>query len=243
VNLDQDSIGNLDLHGGESLSAKSAPSRQSHALCFIDDDPTEIARFVKTFEKDFLIGTGTTITEAEASLREQGGKKPDLYLLDLYYSADSRASTREQLDKLAAARQKLLKAESAFRKQLAELGQYPEGGYKLAEQLTSKSWFGKPRYVFFTRKGTIEDENRALRQGAIKVIKKPDPNDEQMKAASLAEAYSLALESRSAFVKRDIEEAIEQSSWWRRWQGVITSILTFLIGVLASLFANMITKW
>jgi len=55
------------------------------AVCFVDDDADELHRFSEFMKDHYIVGAGPTLDKALAELEEQRVKKPDLFLLDLYY--------------------------------------------------------------------------------------------------------------------------------------------------------------
>src|SRR5713226_8561654 len=122
-------------------------SRTKKAVCFVDDDPEEIQRFRCNLEREFDIGSGTSLDEALNDLRAQGRARPNLFLLDLYFPEGPR-NTEEELQELARARQEFLRAQAAFLAVLGRLGQSARGGFSLARRLQSESRVG---FAFFTR--------------------------------------------------------------------------------------------
>jgi hypothetical protein len=63
-------------------------------ICLVDDHLDEVTRFRKLLAKRFVVGAGTSIDAALADL-PPGHKRPDLFLLDLYYSQQSADATSE----------------------------------------------------------------------------------------------------------------------------------------------------
>jgi hypothetical protein len=72
-------------------------------LCFIDDEDTELQLGRANLSEYFHIGVGTTITKA---LSDLGRRKPDLFLLDMYYGPQT---SQEQRESIAKARRAFLK--------------------------------------------------------------------------------------------------------------------------------------
>jgi CheY-like chemotaxis protein len=202
-----------------------------HAVCLIDDDPEELRRFRDNLKDYFIIGTGTSLREAMDDLRKKGRRKPDLFLLDMYYPEGS-TSTPDELSTLAGARQEFLKAQATFLSVLASLRQSSRGGHRLANELRKRYQIG---YAFFTRKGTLEDGIEALDNGAVRLIKKPDPSQSELDGNTLAGAYDMALKNKARDVVRDIEDAIRLSNWWWKHR---EAVFAYAVGFLSSLGAG-----
>ena len=60
-------------------------------ICYVDDEKDEIRRFRKNMESYYIVAAGVSLNEAVAQL---GGRRPDLFLLDLYHG--KRASPKER---------------------------------------------------------------------------------------------------------------------------------------------------
>jgi CheY-like chemotaxis protein len=204
------------------------------AVCFVDDNIGEIKRFKDNLKDHFIIGAGTSITEALSDLQKRGVRKPDLFILDLYFPEGPR-NTEEELMRLDGAREALLEAETEFLSVLAQLKLSSHGGLELAKGL--KERWGSTPFIFFTRKGTLEDSVRGLRQGALKVIKKPDPNKSERKGRTVSEAYDLAFENDAGKIAYEINDAIRLSTWWWKNRKIVAG---FLLGLLSSIVAGAI---
>jgi hypothetical protein len=95
-------------------------------------------------------------------------------------------------------------------------------------------------FAFFTRKATLEDAISAYEDlHAVSVIKKPDPNPEEIGRVDLKEAYDRAMKNSVGLVAGKIEKAIARSSWWGRHRLTVIGIVW---GVLASSIATAIWK-
>src|SRR5262249_33650056 len=129
---------------------------RKRSLCFVDDDPAELRRFKQAVGSEFVVGTGTTLTAALADLKAQGRRRVDLYVLDMYFPNEGM-NTPEELSRLGKAWDDFCTAEDALKNILAELGQSFAGGRALATQITSRGFFTKTPFVFFTRKGNLLD--------------------------------------------------------------------------------------
>lgn len=206
---------------------------RKHTVCFVDDDPDEIRRFRDNLDCEFVIGAGTSIDEALKELRKKGRKKPDLFILDLYFP-EGGGNTEEEVSKMHSSREAFLEAQVKFLTVLAQCRQSSHGGLELARDLDNE--FGSIAYLFFTRKGTLEDANRAFKYGALKVIKKPDPNKSEKEDKSISDAYDIAFKNNAGQIAHEIRDAIKITTWW--WRNKKT-VIGFLIGVLSSLIGGI----
>ena len=145
-------------------------TKRKLALCVVDDDPDELARFERYMKKEFYIGIGSSVDDAQRDLESKHKRKPDLFVLDMYFPTKvnndaDRAALDQRWEEFCAAEEKLKTA-------LLQLGQSLKGGRALAKQVRA---LGK-RFVFITRKGNLNDGIEAYEHiGALSVIRKPDP--------------------------------------------------------------------
>jgi len=175
--------------------------------------------------------------QAIEDLAAQGGKRPALFLRDMYYP-EGAPLTPEQRKRLHEERRTLLKAQSRFREFLAELGQTAGGGFALARNLRRAS---RVPFAFFSRKGTLEDAIDGYEQGAVAVIKKPDPSPSG-EAADLDYEYDRTAREAANLTAGHIERAIQRTSWRRRHASWIAGMFGFLIGVASSEAATLLHK-
>lgn len=210
------------------------------SLCFIDDDPAELARFKKAMGNDYSVGIGTSLTRALDDLKSvQGSKRVDLYLLDMYFPREGTNSS-EELSKLGQAWDKFRKAEGELRNVLSDLGQSIEGGLKLANEVKSRGWHTRMPFVFFTRKGNLLDAITAYEHTeALSVIKKPDPRGD-FGDSNRSDAYDRAMIEDKNSLIRAFDSAIHRGSAWYRHKGHIQG---FIIGIASSAVVWFITKW
>ncbi|MFH1862039.1 MAG: V4R domain-containing protein [bacterium] len=157
-------------------------------LCFIDDSLAERELFAEVFGADegaFQVICTETFPEAQASIGKVG-RTPDLFVLDLYFpggnpaplSADEIAQTVVFIDDGGDLNHAFLNLENARRRFMLLRRAYDQslaGGLKLIEQVR-EAYPGVPM-VSYTRKGTIEDAERARRAGARRVLQKPSGDD------------------------------------------------------------------
>jgi hypothetical protein len=204
----------------------------SKSICFIDDDINELNRFKQFMGTKFKIGVGLSPSAAREDLKDRTGlTEPDLYLLDLYYPTD-RTPTESELQRLAEARRAYLVAEAKFSAVLAELGQSSDGGIELSRQVGGV-------FAFFSRKATFEDAIKALKAGAIGLIKKPDPTSDALNAsASVNEAYDKAFAAHAPAIERELQKALQKTEWWNRHKTLLGWLGGFVVGVAASAIAG-----
>jgi hypothetical protein len=79
---------------------------------------------------------------------------------------------------------------------------YPEGPTSSAKELEG---LAAARHEFLLE---------GLDAGAVRIIKKPDPSDSELRKNSLTDAYDEAFRNNAHHVIRDIEDAIRRSTWW-----------------------------
>lgn len=205
-------------------------------ICFVDDSDEELHRFRENLKNRFAIGTGHTLDDALADLRKQGYDEPQLFVLDMYFPEGPR-NTDQQLSELHEAWIKYRTAQREFMSTLARLGQTTAGGEALADQIRKRYY--RPKYVFLTRKGTLEEGLRALRRGALDVIKKPDPVASEAHDKALAEAEDEAFRSQSAEIAAQLLEAIRKTTWWWKHHEAFWAAM---IGFLSGVVANVLTQ-
>ena len=219
-------------HYEEAMMGKRKPS-----VCFVDDDPAELNRFRSNLGSRFTIGVGRTLDDALAGLRKAGPKKPDLFVLDLYFP-QGPPNTPQELSELHEAWNKHNDAQAHLLSVLGKLRQTTDGGKALAEEVLQRC--RSRNYVFFTRKATLEEGMAALKRGALSVIKKPDPNPAEVKAGMLTEALDSAFRNRSSEIAAELSDAIRKATWWwKHRESVYSASIGLLIGYLASVLANV----
>ncbi len=211
------------------------------AVCFVDDEPDEIRRFREYLAGRFMIGAGSSPDQALQDLRHQGRKKPDLFLLDLYFPDDGPL-TADQIEQIHKERLTFLKAQAKYRSVLSKIGQTSSGGFRIARDLRSRS---RVAISFFTRKGTLDDAISAYEEhGAISVIKKPDPDPSQAERHGIREAYDLAFKDAAELKAAEIERAIRRSSWWgKHSQTIVGFVMGILTGLVARLIWVLVAGW
>ncbi len=183
--------------------------KRKPSICFVDDSDHELRRFRENLKSRFEVGVGHTLDDALANLQKQGFAEPDLFVLDLYFP-EGPPNTEQELTKLNEAWTQYRTAHRDFMSTLARLGQTSAGGEALADQIRKR--YRPPKYVFLTRKGTLEEGLRALRHGALNVIKKPDPNRTEAEGKSPTDAEDEAFRNRSSEIAAELSETIRETT-------------------------------
>lgn len=190
-----------------------------NAVCFVDDDAEELSRFHETMNDHYIVGAGTTLDNALDELKAQRVKKPDLFLLDLYYGPQTNTAKRAEIadldDQLAALERKM-------RALLIEAGQSPQGGFDLAGE-AQKRFPGIPR-VFFSRKAFLEDALRAQKEG-LPLLEKPDPSADEI-GATEKERKDEAFKRHAEQIGRWLDGRINLNTWWVRNRQKVESFAT-----------------
>jgi hypothetical protein len=220
--------------------ARSDTKIRKNSLCFVDDDEHELNRFKKAFEEEFYVGIGTDLGKAEANLRANLPRRKfnfwrrevTLYVLDMYFPTGT-TNTSEQREKLAEAWANCCKANRHLKTVLAELHQTFDGGRELAARVRRRRLFRKPAFVFFTRKGNLEDGILAYEQvKPMAVIKKPDPWDE---TDISEEAKDEALMRSRDTIAKKLQSAIDNASFfYQHKETVLATLFSFATGILAN---------
>ncbi len=196
-------------------------------VCFIDDEQDELSRAERVLSPHFTIGTGPDLDTAMSTLQ----RKPHVFLLDMYYGPRTQPPDRVRV---AQKWQALRQAQGAFYDLLRSLDQSPKGGLDLAEHVRSR-YPGVP-IVFFTRKGSLEDANEALRQGAAAVLKKPDASGGQQDATGIRDVLDAAMTAHKDGLVRSLSHIIDRNRWWTRH----ARLRGFFEGVAASIIASLL---
>ncbi|HTD25140.1 MAG TPA: hypothetical protein VK738_21000 [Terriglobales bacterium] len=189
------------------------------SICFVDDDPDEIERFRKYMGERYIIGAATMLEDALDQLQKQHVRKPDLFLLDLYYGPHTEEKKRAAI---AAADDELSAMEAHLRALLLDAGQSPKEGFKLAERAHSK-YSATPR-IFFSRKAFLQDALEAQERG-LAILEKPDPDDNDHGTTS-KERYDAAFGRYSEEIARKLDRIVSQNTWWARYRQKIEGFST-----------------
>jgi hypothetical protein len=203
------------------------------AVCFVDDDAEELERFRESTKEHHIVGAGTTLDKALDELRAQRVKRPDLFLLDLYYGPHTNEAKRAEISALDG---QLTALEAKMRALLVEAGQSPQGGFDLAGEV-HKRFPGIPR-VFFSRKAFLEDALRAQKEG-LPLLEKPDPNADDT-GVTEKERKDSASKRHADQIKRFLDGRIDLNTWWVRNRQKVESFATgfffFFVKIVWDLF-------
>lgn len=213
---------------------------RKYSLCFVDDDEHELKRFKAAFEGEFYVGIGTDLGKAEANLTENMPRRQfhfwrprvHLYVLDMYFPIGT-TNTPEQRAKLAKALVDCRKANQHLKAVLGELHQTFDDGRNQATRVKHRGFVRKTPFVFFTRKGNLEDSILAYEEvKPIAVIKKPDPWDE---ADVSEEAKDHALFSSRDTIAKKLRLAIDNAGFlYQHKEAVLASLISFVMGLAAN---------
>jgi DNA-binding NtrC family response regulator len=203
-------------------------------VCFIDDEEEELSRTERALSQHFVIATGRDLDSALTRLE----RKPHLFLLDMYYGPKTKSEDRVRV---ATAWQQLRIAQSEFYALLTSLDQSSKGGLDLAEHVRAR-YPGTP-VVFFTRKGSLEDANEALRNGATAVLKKPEPRGREHEIGIRRRALDDAMTAHTDELVRSLSHIIDRHSWWvrhARLRGFLEGVAASIVGSLAMLALRLL---
>ncbi len=207
------------------------------SICFIDDSDSELRRFRNNLGSWFEIGVGRTLDDALTDLQKKGPERPDLFVLDMYFP-EGALNTEQELAESSAAWAKYRTAHADFMSTLSRLGQTSAGGEALADQIRNR--YGSPNYVYLSRKATLEEGLRALKRGALDVIKKPDPNSTEAHGMSLTQAEDEAFRHRSSEIAAELSEAIRKTTWWwKHREAFWSALVAFFSGILANVLTQV----
>jgi CheY-like chemotaxis protein len=149
----------------------------------------------------------------------------------MYYGPETQPQDRVCV---AQKWQELSQAQRDFYDLLRSLHQSSKGGLDLAEHVRTR--YPSVPIVFFTRKGSLEDANEALSQGATAVLKKPDATGGQHDATAVKNALDVAMTAHRDELVRSLSHIIDRNLWWAR----NSRLRGFLEGVAASIVASLL---
>lgn len=211
-----------------------------HHICFIDDDGDfEIPLFKDVFGSDYDIVAATDYEDARKQIDERPGWAPDLFVLDLYFPADTpdtkaiamlRNKPLALPDDSADIRtvyRNYLCAQSRLQAVLSAHKQGPDCGLKLARMVAKD--FPETPIVFYSRKATFEDVVRCLATEGVRwVEKKPTGNTD-------AETRALTHDQKDRIV-RNFNMAMEGQTFSSRSRILVQDAAKVTLDVVKSLF-------
>ena len=197
--------------------------KRNTSVCYVDDDPDDVRRFRTLMQDRYTIGAGHTLPDALGELKQRRIKRPDIFLLDLYYGPNT---DDEKHAEIAESYEELSKKVKELQVLLVQAGQSPNGGFDLVDQVRKKH--ESVSLAFFSRKASMEDAERAHRQ-KVPVLKKPDPDDSD--EGTMAQRYDMAFRRHRDELARQIDGIIDRNTFWARNSRWIEWIIAFLLGV------------
>ena len=167
-------------------------------VCFVDDDPSELEAFDRVFGGDFSLVVGTTST---AVLEELSKKelKPNLFVLDLYFS-EGPASSDSERDRMVQLKNEVDQAQKRLSDYLTTIRQSRNGGIAIMERIR-RDYPATP-IVFYTRKGTLDDAVVCMDKGADEVLPKAAPTSFNPDLDRLSQIQQAAQEHHDTLVER-----------------------------------------
>jgi len=187
---------------------------RNKTLCFIDDDPQELSRFNRAMKNHYEVISGLNYKECKDKLKKKNLKKPDLWVLDLFFPRHGETNTSEELFEMNQRYHQLSESIKNFRSYLVEIGQGPDGGLELLEKCKRS---GVP-VVFLTRKGTIDDAIQCKDNGAERVLKKPMPSNWPTESDKVKKALDQAMLDGSPKLIDYFEGIISKNSRWNKYK-------------------------
>ena len=177
------------------------------SICYVDDDREEVQRFREVLRERYIVGAGATLDEALEELRQQRVRKPDIFVLDLYYGPEMQDAVRQQIAEIDDQIQAL---EQQIRALLTQAQQSTDGGFGLAQEAQAK--FPQKPMVFFSRKAFLQDALASYERG-LRVLEKPDPNDADR---GTPDPYIAAFQRHADNIARSLDRIININTWWAR---------------------------
>jgi hypothetical protein len=181
--------------------------RRKYAVCFVDDDPDELARFKKCFGSSYFVGVGKNFQRAVNDLRRTYTRKPDLFVLDMYFP--TKVNTDTERDNLNQKWENFCVANNELRTVLASMEQ------TIVRRLAERAKSQRAPFVFFTRKGNLVDAIEAYEHiRALSVIKKPDPPipGKERSKLEIKSARDKAMKELADQIKEKIDLAMNRAS-------------------------------
>ena len=207
------------------MSDKGEQQRQ--VVCFIDDDPDELERFRTAMSGRYQVITATNMTACRDQLATLGRKRPDLWVLDLFFPIDEGAgNTPEQLTEMNSKYLALYEQVNAFSAFLRSINQGPEGGRKKLRECRS---IGSP-VVMLTRKGSLDDVVSCLDDGAAAVLKKPMPAGRPSDPNAMKAAMDRAMADNAGYLIDHFENVIREHRHWARHRAKYIFIFGIALG-------------
>jgi hypothetical protein len=146
-------------------------------ICFIDDQADEIQLFKDAYSERFEVIAKTNFDECQKEIVLRKWKKPDLFVLDLYFPRGKPDEATLKLLRTApvdfildqASIEKAVynceRANARLEAILQAYRQSPEGGLELSR--LARKHYSKVPMVFYSRQPTSDDYLRAMREPKV----------------------------------------------------------------------------
>lgn len=207
-------------------------------ICFIDDDRNELLRFKKAMMSHHEVITGLNYKECRGQLKKYNLKKPDLWVLDLYFPKSGVTNTAEQRSEMNQRYHQLTESIRNFRSYLEEIGQGSSGGLELLEKCKKD----RTPVLFLTRKGTLDDAIQCIDKGAERVLRKPMPSSWPEEENMITGALDKAMIDGAPNLMDYFEDVISKNSHWNKYKHIYVLFIGALIGVFVSYLFSLLTK-
>ncbi|MEJ2704937.1 MAG: hypothetical protein P8Z79_21065 [Sedimentisphaerales bacterium] len=172
--------------------------KRQKVVCFVDDDPSEVEAFNRVFGEDFTLAVGTTSTAVLDELSKKG-LKPNLFVLDLYFS-EGPASSDSERDRMVQLKNEVDKAQKRLSDYLVAIRQSRNGGIAIMERIRRD--YPTTPIVFYTRKGTLDDAVVCMDKGADGVLPKAAPTHFNPGSDRLTQIQQAAQEHHDTLAER-----------------------------------------
>jgi hypothetical protein len=225
-------VGVADFVGRMTLPALAGEGMKK-SVCYVDDDQDEIRRFRKFMGDRYIVGAGVTLDDALQELEESRVRKPDLFLLDLYYGPETLPQKR---DEIAAADERLSKDEDDFRRLMVASGQSPDAGFNLAAEAQRR--YPSTVRALFSRKAFLQDALRAHEMN-LPLLEKPDPDtnnaDANDEGATTSDRLDEAFRRHADQIAKSLDRIVNLNTWWvrnrQRVEGFSTGFFFFVLKI------------
>jgi CheY-like chemotaxis protein len=198
-------------------------------ICFVDDNDNELHRFEEEMQNYYTVIIGGTRKECIDKLK---GKKPKLWVLDLYFPEKGSTTTPDQRKKMAKKFSELERQAHKFRLYLKKIRQTTDQSWDYLEECKKDN----VPVVFLTRKGNLNDANRCFKKGAKKVLQKPMGQNSDYSKESFDKAFNKTFAKNLA---EEFNEVISNHRWWNRHKNKIYPIVTLIWGAILSIIIKL----
>ncbi len=213
---------------------------KNKTICFIDDDPQELSRFNEAMKNHYEVISGLNYKECKDKLEKKKLKKPDLWVLDLFFPRHGETNTPHELFEMNQRYHLLSESIKNFRSYLVEIGQGPDGGLELLEKCKKSN----VPVVFLTRKGTLDDAILCRDSGAERVLKKPMPSNWPTESDKIKKSLDQAMYDGSPKLIDYFEDIISKNSIRKKYKHyfgyIVASVLGYTLDTIYDFLRNLI---